>query len=45
MPKQLKMNTEPPLLVRNIKKVLKELCSTDKKDTTKTTKKAVKKKK
>ena len=39
MPK-IKMNTEPPLLVKHIREVMKELCGKAiKKDTTKTSKK------
>ena len=33
------MNTEPPLAVQNIRKIMQDLCGKDKKDSTKTVKK------
>ena len=38
MPK-VKTNTEPPLLIKNIRKVMQELCGKATKDSTKTVKK------
>jgi len=40
MPKQLKMSTEPPVIIQSIRKVMLDLCGKGvKKDTTKTSKK------